>query len=96
MTTIGFIGSGNIGGTLARLAVAAGYEVVLSNRRGPQTLVDLVADLGNGARAATAEQAAAAGDIVVVTVPLKGLPGRTGRTARGKGGHRHRQLLPRP
>jgi predicted dinucleotide-binding enzyme len=38
MTTIGFIGSGMIGGTVARLAVAAGHDVVLSNSRGPDTL----------------------------------------------------------
>jgi predicted dinucleotide-binding enzyme len=48
MTTVGFIGSGNLGGTVARLAVAAGYDVVLSNSRGPQTLTNLVADLGSG------------------------------------------------
>jgi 8-hydroxy-5-deazaflavin:NADPH oxidoreductase len=71
VTTIGFIGSGNIGGTLARLAVNAGHDVVLSNSRGPETLAGLVGELGPHARAATAEQAAAAGDIVVVTVPLK-------------------------
>jgi 8-hydroxy-5-deazaflavin:NADPH oxidoreductase len=71
MTTIGFIGSGNIGSTVARLAVEAGYDVVLSNSRGPETLADLVADLGEHARAATAEEAALAGDLVVVTVPLK-------------------------
>ena len=71
MTTIGLIGSGNIGGTVARLAVDAGYDVVLSNSRGPETLTDLVAELGPHARAATAAEAAAAGDIVVVTVPLK-------------------------
>jgi predicted dinucleotide-binding enzyme len=71
MTTIGLIGSGNIGSTVARLAVAAGYDVVLSNSRGPETLADLVADLGPRARAATAAEAAAAGDLVVVTVPLK-------------------------
>ena len=70
MTTIGLIGSGNIGGTLARLAVAAGHDVVLSNSRGPETLKDLVSELGPKARAATAAEAAAAGDIVVVTVPL--------------------------
>ena len=70
MTTIGLIGSGNIGSTVARLAVAAGYDVVLSNSRGPQTLQDLVSELGPKARAATAAEAAAAGDIVVVTVPL--------------------------
>lgn len=71
MTTIGLIGSGNIGSTVARLAVAGGHDVVLSNSRGPQTLGDLVAELGDRARAATAQEAAAAGDIVVVTVPLK-------------------------
>lgn len=71
MTTLALIGSGNIGSTLARLAVAAGYDVVLSNSRGPETLADLVAELGPRARAATAADAAAAGDLVVVTVPLK-------------------------
>ncbi|HEV7187242.1 MAG TPA: NADPH-dependent F420 reductase [Blastococcus sp.] len=71
MTTLGLIGSGNIGSTLARLAVAAGHDVVLSNSRGPETLADLVADLGPRARAATPAEAAAAGDLVVVTVPLK-------------------------
>ncbi|MEO6704123.1 MAG: NAD(P)-binding domain-containing protein [Jatrophihabitantaceae bacterium] len=70
MTTIGFIGSGNIGGTVAKLAIDAGYDVVVSNSRGPETLADLVASLGPNARAATAAQAAASGDIVVVTVPL--------------------------
>jgi 8-hydroxy-5-deazaflavin:NADPH oxidoreductase len=71
MTTIGFVGSGNIGGTVARLAVAAGYDVVVSNSRGPETLQDLVAELGPRARAGTAAEAAAAGDIVVVSVPFK-------------------------
>jgi len=71
MTTIGLIGAGHIGSTVARLAVAAGHDVVLSNSRGPETLSDLVAELGDHARAATAAEAAAAGDIVVVTIPLK-------------------------
>jgi predicted dinucleotide-binding enzyme len=71
MTTLGLIGSGNIGGTLARLAVSAGYDVVLSNSRGPETLRELVADLGPLARAATSAEAGAAGDLVVVTVPLR-------------------------
>ena len=70
MTTIGLIGAGNIGGTIARLAVAAGYDVVLANRRGPRVLEPLLEELGPTARAATPEEAAAAGDIVVVTVPL--------------------------
>jgi predicted dinucleotide-binding enzyme len=71
MTTIGFIGSGHIGGTVARLAVDAGHDVVLSNSRGPETLTDLVAELGPHARVATPAEAAAAGDIVVVTIPLR-------------------------
>jgi 8-hydroxy-5-deazaflavin:NADPH oxidoreductase len=45
--------------------------VVVSNSRGPETLSDLVAELGPKARAGTSEQAAAAGDLVVVTIPLK-------------------------
>ena len=71
MTTIGLIGAGNIGSTIARLAVAAGHAVVLSNSRGPETLTDLVGELGDAARAGTAEEAAAEGEIVVVTIPLK-------------------------
>ena len=71
MTTIGLIGAGHIGSQLARLAVAHGYNVVISNSRGPETLLELVAALGPNARAATADEAATAGDIVVVTVPLK-------------------------
>jgi predicted dinucleotide-binding enzyme len=71
MTTIGLIGSGHIGSTVARMAVDAGHDVVLSNSRGPETLTDLVTELGPHSRAATADEAAAAGDIVVVTVPLK-------------------------
>ncbi|MEP6917135.1 MAG: NADPH-dependent F420 reductase [Acidobacteriota bacterium] len=71
MKTIGLIGAGHIGGQVARLAVAHGYSVVMSNSRGPETLAELVAELGPKARAALAEEAAAAGDIVVVTVPLK-------------------------
>jgi predicted dinucleotide-binding enzyme len=72
MTTIGFIGSGHIGSTVARLAVAAGYEVVMSNSRGPETLVDLIDELGDHARAGTPDEAAESGDLVVVTIPLGG------------------------
>jgi predicted dinucleotide-binding enzyme len=71
MKTIGIIGAGNIGGQVARLAVTHGYEVVISNSRGPETLSGLVAELGEHARAATPDEAARAGDIVVVSVPLK-------------------------
>ena len=75
MTTIGFIGSGNIGSQLARLAVAQGHDVVLSNSRGPETLGDLVAELGDRARAGTVREAAEAADIAVVTIPLRAIDG---------------------
>ncbi|MFJ4015666.1 MAG: NADPH-dependent F420 reductase [Microbacterium sp.] len=70
MTTLGIIGAGHIGSQIARVAVANGYDVVIANSRGPETLSDLVAELGDRATAATAVDAAAAGDAVVVTVPL--------------------------
>ncbi|MDR6906365.1 putative dinucleotide-binding enzyme [Agromyces sp. 3263] len=71
MTTLGIIGAGHIGSQVARAAIANGYEVVIANSRGPETLADLVAELGPKARAATATDAAASGDVVVVTVPFK-------------------------
>lgn len=71
MTTIGIIGAGNIGNHVAHAGITAGYDVVISNSRGPETLTDLVAELGPKARAATAEDAAAAADFAVVAVPLK-------------------------
>ena len=69
--TVGIIGAGNIGGTVARLAVAAGHDVVIANSRGPDSLKDLVAELGPRAKAATPAQAVAAGDIVVVAIPFR-------------------------
>ncbi len=71
MTTIGLIGAGHIGSQVARLAVANGYRVVISNSRGPDTLADLVQELGPNARAGTPNEAATEGDLVVVTIPLK-------------------------
>jgi predicted dinucleotide-binding enzyme len=71
VSTIGLIGAGHIGSQVARLAVGAGHNVVISNSRGPETLAGLVAELGPRARAATPEEAARDGDIVVVTIPLK-------------------------
>ncbi|UQA56953.1 NADPH-dependent F420 reductase [Polyangium aurulentum] len=68
--TLGLIGSGMIGSALARLAIAAGLDVVLSNSRGPASLAQLVAELGPHARAATSAEAARAGDWVVATIPL--------------------------
>jgi predicted dinucleotide-binding enzyme len=70
VTTIGIIGAGNIGSNVARAAITAGYDVVISNSRGPETLTELVAELGPHAQAATAKEAAARGDFAVVAVPL--------------------------
>jgi predicted dinucleotide-binding enzyme len=71
MTTLGIIGAGNIGSNVAREALAHGDEVVISNSRGPDTLGDVVSALGSGARAGTVDEAARAGDIVVVAIPFK-------------------------
>lgn len=70
MTTIGIIGAGHIGSQLARAFTRLGDEVVIANSRGPETLADLIDELGPTARAATVAEAAEAGEVVVVTVPL--------------------------
>jgi predicted dinucleotide-binding enzyme len=70
MTTFGIIGAGNIGSQLARAVIALGNDVVIANSRGPETLAALIDDLGPSARAATAAEAGAAGDVVIVTVPF--------------------------
>jgi predicted dinucleotide-binding enzyme len=67
---IGIVGSGNIGATAARLFVKAGHEVAVSNSRGPETLKDLVAELGGRAQALTVEEAARFGEVVLVAIPL--------------------------
>ena len=55
---IGFIGAGTVAKTIAKHALAAGHQVVLSNSRGPETLAELVVELGPGASAGTAKEAA--------------------------------------
>ncbi|KAA0081963.1 oxidoreductase [Mycolicibacterium sp. P9-64] len=67
--TLGLIGSGMIGSALARLAVEAGLDVVVSNSRGPDTLSALVDELGLQARAGTPAEAAEA-DLIVAAIPL--------------------------
>ena len=71
MTVVGIIGAGEVGSQLAIAAIANGYEVVIANSRGPETLKDLIEKLGPSARAATAADAAEAGDFVIIAVPLK-------------------------
>ena len=79
MTTLGLIGAGHIGSALAQTALDAGWDVVISNSRGPETLADLVSELasrptaGGAVRAGTATEAAAAADLAVVTIPVKAI-----------------------
>ena len=68
---IGIVGSGNIGGTAARLFVRAGHEVALSNSRGGEGLEELVKELGDKAHATTIENAAKFGDVVLVAIPFR-------------------------
>jgi predicted dinucleotide-binding enzyme len=71
MATIGIIGAGEVGSHIARAAISSGYQVVLANSRGSETLKRLIEELAPSARAAAAAEAAAASDFVVVAVPLK-------------------------
>jgi predicted dinucleotide-binding enzyme len=71
MATVGIIGAGHIGKALAQAFIGQGYEVVIANSRGPETLDAVVAELGPHARAGTASEAAEAADVAVVTIPFK-------------------------
>lgn len=70
---IGIIGTGRIGGALARAWVKAGHEVFVSTRH-PEELQGLVAELGPRARAGTPRQAAAFGSVVLVSIPYGAMP----------------------
>ncbi|NJQ00354.1 NAD(P)-binding domain-containing protein [Streptomyces sp. PLAI1-29] len=67
---IGIIGAGHIGSTLARHFTRVGYDVAVSNSRGPRSLDGLVAELGPRAQALTPEEAARFGEVVVVSIPF--------------------------
>ena len=69
---IGIIGAGEIGGTLTRRFAALGHDVSVANSRGPETLADLARE--TGAKAVTARDAARAGELVIVTIPLGKIP----------------------
>jgi 8-hydroxy-5-deazaflavin:NADPH oxidoreductase len=69
---IGIIGAGQIGGTLARRLTALGHDVSIANSRGPETLAALASE--TGAKPVTVEQAARAGDVVIVTIPERNVP----------------------
>jgi predicted dinucleotide-binding enzyme len=69
---IGIIGAGQIGGTLARRLTALGHEVSIANSRGPESLAGLASEVG--AKPVTVQRAAHAGDVVIVTIPMKNIP----------------------
>ena len=95
MTTVGFIGSGQIGSAFARSPSRPGNRWLLSNSTRSRNARGKVVELGPRASAATSGEAAAVGDIVVVTVPVKAFPDLPGPPATGgKDGHRHAQLRP--
>jgi len=68
---IGIIGSGSVGATLARLWARAGHQIAIANSRGPESLADLVEEIGPSVQAATAEEAARFGDVVVLAAPFR-------------------------
>ncbi|MGF6171650.1 putative dinucleotide-binding enzyme [Pseudomonas moraviensis] len=70
---ISIIGTGSIGTAIARLLINAGLSVSLANSRGPQSLADLVGELGPLAQAVTAQQASQA-DIVFLAVNWSKFP----------------------
>jgi 8-hydroxy-5-deazaflavin:NADPH oxidoreductase len=69
---IGIIGAGQIGGTLARRFTSLGHDVSIANSRGPESLAELARE--TGAKPVSAQQAARAGDVVIVTIPMKNIP----------------------
>jgi hypothetical protein len=71
--SVGIIGSGSVGRAIATRALSTRIPVVLSNSRGPDTLKELVDELGQGASAGTVAQAAEA-DLVVVAIPFIKVP----------------------
>ncbi len=81
---IGIIGSGNIGATTARLFAAAGHDVTIANSRGPESLAELVGDLGPNARAGTVDDAARASDVVLIAIPLRAYPDLPAEAFAGK------------
>jgi len=81
---IGIIGAGDVGGTAAQHFTDAEHEVMISNSRGPETLTDLVAELGSNARAGTVSEAAAFGDVVMEAIPFSAHESLPAEDLRGK------------
>jgi len=75
--TVGIIGTGSIGAAFARRLARTDIPAILSNSRGPESLVDLVAEIGGRTRAGTVREAAAQ-DLVMVAVNWSKLPAALG------------------
>jgi len=71
---IGTIGAGAFAQAFAKRALKGGHKVRLSNSRGPDSLREIVNQLGPGATAATKEEAAAC-EMVLLAVPWDNVPG---------------------
>ena len=80
----GIIGSGKIGSTLAKLLIDIGEDVAIANSRGPESMTDLVSELGDSAQAMSVEDAMAFGDWVILAVPLKAVPDLPTEPVKGK------------
>lgn len=70
---VGIIGTGGIGGALARHFSRTGVKLLISNSRGPESLIELAGELGGTTRAVSARDAAQA-DVVFVAVPWANVP----------------------
>lgn len=79
---IGIVGTGNIGGALAKHWAKAGHEIVLASRH-PEQLQDLAKSLGPKVRTGTPKEAAAFGDVVLISVPYAATP-QLGRDLQGE------------
>ncbi len=81
---IGIIGAGNIGGNAAKLFAKAGHEITIANSRGPETLTDLINEIGENAKAVTVKEAADFGEIVFVSIPFGGISEIPSESLEGK------------
>jgi predicted dinucleotide-binding enzyme len=68
---IGIIGSGNIGGTAAKLFAKAGHEVAISNSRGPESLKSFVTSVDRNIKANTVEDAIKFGEVILLAIPWR-------------------------
>ena len=71
--SVGVIGSGPVARALARQSMNAGHRVLISNSRGPASLIEVVNALGDGVQAVAVANAARA-DVVILAIPFLKVP----------------------